>query len=137
LGWILYGNNKWQLNPDHYLDLLIQRPMAFNSARPIRQWRESWSEALQQFFKRLCHVHGETKGIKDFISVLMLYRNFSVSEVEAAVELALENNLSSSQGVLHLLIYANDGTSVAAPLNGWESLPTPDLDQYGQLGGVQ
>lgn len=133
----LYGNNKWQLNPDHYLDLLIQRPMAFNSARPIRQWRKSWPEALQQFLKRLCQVHGETRGIKDFISVLMLYRNFPVSEVEAAVEIALENNLSSSQGVLHLLIYANDGTSVAAPLNGWESLPEPDLDQYGQLGGVQ
>ncbi len=42
----LYGNNKWQLNPDHYLDLLQQRPMAFNSARPIRQWRESWPNAL-------------------------------------------------------------------------------------------
>ncbi|MDX9823067.1 MAG: hypothetical protein RBT20_14130, partial [Syntrophales bacterium] len=31
----LYGNNKWCLNPDHYLDLIQQRPMAFNSARPI------------------------------------------------------------------------------------------------------
>lgn len=133
----LYGNNKWQLNPDHYLDLLIQRPMAFNSARPIRQWRESWTEALRQFLKRLCHVHGETKGIKDFISVLMLYRDFPVSEVEAAVELALENNLSSSQGVLHLLIYANDKNRTIAPLNGWESFSTPDLDQYGQLEGAQ
>lgn len=110
--------------------------MAFNSARPIRQWRESWPEALQQFLKHLCHVHGETRGIKDFISVLMLYRDFPASDVEAAVEIALENNLSSSQGVLHLLIYANDGTSTAAPLDGWESLPTPDLDQYGQLEGV-
>ena len=133
----LYGNNKWQLNPDHYLDLLLQRPMAFNSARPIRQWRESWPEALQQFLKRLCHVHGETKGIKEFISVLMLYRDFPVSEIEAAVKLALENNISSNQGVLHLLIYANDEIRTAAPLDGWASLPAPDLDQYGQLGGVQ
>ncbi len=133
----LYGNNKWQLNPDHYLDLLQQRPMAFNSARPIRQWRESWPNALQQFLKRLCRVHGETKGIKDFISVLMLYRNYLADEVEAAVELALENNISSSQGVLHLLIYANDGNRTAAPLEGWKSLPMPDLDQYGQLGGMR
>lgn len=36
----LYGNNKWSLNPDHYLELIQQRPMSFNSARPIRQWRE-------------------------------------------------------------------------------------------------
>jgi transposase len=133
----LYGNNKWQLNPDHYLDLLQQRPMAFNSARPIRQWRESWPEALQRFLGRLCQAQGETKGIKGFISVLMLYRNYPASEVEAAVELALENNISSSQGVLHLLLYANDENKTSAPLDGWESLPAPDLDQYGQLGGVQ
>lgn len=133
----LYGNNKWQLNPDHYLDLLKQRPMAFNSARPIRQWRESWPEALQQFLKRLCLAHGETKGVKDFISVLMLYRNYLADEVETAVELALENNISSSQGVLHLLIYANSGIRAANPLDGWESLPAPDLNRYRQLGGVQ
>jgi len=133
----LYGNNKWQLNPDHYLDLLQQRPMAFNSARPIRQWRESWPNALQQFLERLCRVHGETRGIKDFISVLMLYRNYPAGEVETAVELALENNISSSQGVLHLLIYANDGNRSTSPLEGWESLPAPDLDQYGQLEGLQ
>lgn len=133
----LYGNNKWQLNPDHYLDLLQQRPNAFNSARPIRQWRESWPNSLQQFLKRLCQVHGETNGIKDFISVLMLYRDYLAGEVEAAVELALENNISSSQGVQHLLLYANDGNRAVTPLEGWESLPTPDLEQYGQLGGMQ
>ncbi len=133
----LYGNNKWQLNPDHYLDLLQQRPMAFKSARPIRQWRASWPNALQQFLERLCRVHGETKGIKDFISVLMLYRNYSAGEVETAVELALENNVSSSQGVLHLLIYANDGSRSTTAVEGWESLPAPDLDQYGQLEALQ
>lgn len=133
----LYGNNKWQLTPDHYLDLLQQRPMAFNNARPIRQWRENWPEALQKFLKRLCQVHGETKGIKDFISILMLYRSYLANEIEAAVELALENNISSSQGVRHLLIYANDANKTAVPLDGWESLPTPDLAQYGQLEGVQ
>ena len=37
----LYGNNKWALSPEHYLDLIAQRPQAFDSARPIRQWRSS------------------------------------------------------------------------------------------------
>jgi len=133
----LYGNNKWQLNPDHYLDLLQQRPMAFSSARPIRQWRENWPEAFQKFLERLCHAHGETKGIKDFISVLLLHREYQASEIEAAVELALENNISSSEGVRHLLFYANDSNSSAVPLNNWESLPPTDIAPYGQLGGVQ
>lgn len=132
----LYGNNKWQLDPDHYLDLLKERPMAFNSARPIRQWRKSWPESLEKFLDRLCLAQGETKGTKDFIAVLMLYRNYEAGEVETAVELALENNISSSQGVRHLLIYANGVESVTNALDGWESLPPADVNQYGQLGGV-
>ena len=37
----LYNNNKWSLLPEHYLELIQQRPQAFDSARPIRQWRKS------------------------------------------------------------------------------------------------
>jgi hypothetical protein len=37
----VFGNNKWQLNPDNYLELIQQRPGAFQEARPIRQWRQS------------------------------------------------------------------------------------------------
>ncbi len=133
----LYGSNKWQLDPDHYLDLLKERPMAFNSARPIRQWRTSWPESLEKFLECLCQAQGETKGTKDFITVLTLYRNHEASEVETAVELALEHNISSSQGVRHLLIYANEVENKSNSLNGWESLPPTDIDQYEQLGGVQ
>ena len=133
----LYGNNKWQLEPDHYLDLLQQRPMAFHSARPMRQWRPSWPVSLHKFQERLCQSQGETKGIKDFIQVLMLYRDHDAEEVEAAVELALENKLSSSQGVLHLLTYANEPERAVTSLKGWESLPPADTSPYGQLEGGQ
>jgi len=27
----MYGNNKWCLNADHYLELIQRRPMAFHS----------------------------------------------------------------------------------------------------------
>jgi transposase len=133
----LYGNNKWQLDPDHYLDLLQERPMAFNSARPIRQWRKSWPDSLERFLARLRDAQGETNGTKDFISILRLYRNYKPDDVEAAVDLALENHISSSQGVSHLLMYANGVETTHGPLEGWESLPAADIGQYGQLGGVQ
>jgi transposase len=132
-----YGNNKWILNPDHYLELIEQRPMAFNSARPIRQWRKSWSQSLNTLLERFCRAQGETKGIKDFIAVLMSYRDYAAGEVEAAVELAIENNISSSDGVRHLLVYAGDVCTTIAPLASWPSLPPPDIAVYGQLGGVQ
>jgi hypothetical protein len=133
----LYGNNKWQLEPDHYLNLLKERPMAFNSARPIRQWRAKWPDALEKLHKRFCLTQGETAGTKDFISVLMFYRTYKADDVEAAVELAMENNISSSQGVLHLLLYVNEKECSVEPLNGWGSLPPADIAQYGQLGSIQ
>lgn len=133
----LYGNNKWQLEADHYLELLQQRPMAFNSARPIRQWQSSWPNSLSKLQAQLCQAQGETKGIKDFISVLMLYRHHDAEDIESAVELAIKYKISSSQGVLHLLIYSNEESQRPAALDGWDSLPPADISQYGQLGGVQ
>ena len=133
----LYSNNKWGLNPDHYLDLIQQRPMAFNSARPIRQWKEMWPESLHLLLKSFCDSYGETRGIKDFISVLMFYREYHADEVEAAVELAIENNIRTSEGVRHILIYTNDPATGIAPLAKWPSLPPPDVTVYGQLGGVK
>ena len=132
-----YGNNKWILFPDHYLDLIQQRPMAFNSARPIRQWRQSWPPSLHALLERFCHAQGETKGIKDFITVLMFYRDYAADEIEAAVEFAIENNISSSDGVRHLLVYTGGADMTIAPLASWPSLPPPNIAVYGQLGGVQ
>jgi len=134
----LYGNNKWRLDPDHYLELIQQRPMAFNSARPIRQWRKSWPDSLHLLLSRFCLAQGETQGIKDFISVLMFYRDYPAAEIHAAVELALEKSISSSDGVRHILIYTNGDDAPPIPsLSGRTSLPPPDVTVYGQLGGVQ
>ncbi len=133
----VYGNNKWCLDPGHYLELIQQRPMAFNSARPIKQWRQSWPKILEQLLLKFCDSQGETKGIKDFVSVLMLYQKHDASEINAVVDLALQSNISSSDGVTHLLIYANSKDVEQTPLDNWSSLPAPDLREYEPLGGVQ
>lgn len=133
----VFGNNKWCLNPEHYLELIQQRPLSFNSARPIREWRKQWPNSLHQLLASFCDAQGETRGIKDFISVLMLYKDYKPGDIEAAVELAVEKNISSSDGVCHLLIFANEAGNATQPLAGWSSLPPPDVRLYGQLGGVQ
>jgi transposase len=133
----LYANNKWSLIPEHYLELIQQRPMSFNSARPIKQWREHWPQALHQLLASFCGSQGETKGIKDFIAVLMLYGQHQPGEVEAAVELALEKDIRTSDGVQHILTYAKEAVDPIAPLTNWSRLPSPDVTVYGQLGGVQ
>lgn len=132
----LYGNNKWSLDPDHYLELIQQRPMAFHSARPIRQWKKSWPESLNRLLKKFCSSQGQSGGVRDFISVLMLYRKYKANDVEAAVSLALENGISSSDGVRCILDYTSDTGNGIAPLENWPKLPPPDVTVYGQLGGV-
>lgn len=133
----LFANNKWSLAPAHYLELIEKRPMSFTSARPIRQWQEHWPKSLHQLLASFCRSQGDTKGIKDFIAVLMLYSNHPADEIEATVELALEKNLSTSEGVRHLLLFAGETAAPAAPLANWQSLPAPEVAAYGALGGVQ
>jgi transposase len=132
----VFANNKWQLDPQHYLELIQQRPGSFETARPVRQWRTSWPKALEKLLSRFQTSRGETAGIKDFINVLLLYGNYPGKEVDAAVELAVENNISSSEAVVHILLHSELDSSFETLSNWPQTLPS-DLREYAQLGGVQ
>lgn len=131
----LFGNNKWLLEPDHYLDILQRKPGAFDTARVIRQWRTTWPEDLERLLSRFRESQGETKGIKDFITVLMLYRQHDPGEVESAVSLVLEHGLSHSAGVKQLLLQTAPEVAFD-PLEDWPVTPVHDVSVYGQLGGA-
>ena len=132
----VFGNNKWQLEPQHYLELIQQRPGSFDTARPIRQWRACWPEALESLLTRFQANQGDTAGIKDFITVLMLYNDYPAKEVDAAVRVAVENNISSSEAVVHILHHSGIDQSFE-PLSNWPATLSCDVNVYGQLGGVQ
>jgi hypothetical protein len=131
----VFSNNKWQLDPDHYLELLHQRPQAFNSARPIRQWRQRWPVSLEHLLEKFQQTHGPTDGIKEFISVLMLLRDHGASEVHAAIDCALESGIGSSSGVKHLLPHSEN--EPIPPLPNWPATVPADVSVYGQLGGMR
>jgi len=132
----LFGNNKWQLDPQHYLELIRRKPGAFESSLVIRQWRPVWPTCLENLLMRFKEKQGETAGIKDFISVLMLYRDHASGEIEGAVDLALENGISNSQGIRHILVYSGPEEQFA-PLEGWPATLVPDVTLYGQLEGLR
>jgi transposase len=127
-----YGKDRWILTVWHYVELVQQRPQAFDSARPIKQWRTCWPPSLEALLERFCQDQGQSRGIKDFISVLLLYREHPAGDVEAAVELALEYHLSDSAGVKHLLEHSDPESSHGSLLQ-WPSLPPTDISVYGQL----
>lgn len=130
-----YGNDKWVLEPDHYLDLLYQRPGAFDTARPIKQWRAQWPQNHERLLHRLEAAQGTSKGTKEFIQVLMLYRDYDPVTVEQAVDVALSSGVSSFQAVRHLLISPVEETTPDT-LQDWPSLPQADTSVYSQLEGV-
>ena len=133
----LFSNNQWSLDPDHYLELIQQRPQAFHSARPIRQWRSSWPDCLERLLELFVKKQGDTKGIKDFISVLMLYKDYDATAIEAAVEKALAANAGSSDAVTHMLIHRHaQAAADFGSLNNWHRFPPPDVSVYHQIGGT-
>lgn len=130
-----YGNNKWQLDPDHYLELLKTRPGAFRDARPIRQWRKTWPKSMENLLGRFREAHGESRGIKEFIEVLLLFRTYTAEEVEWAVEEALSAGLSEGAGIRHLLLWGRGADETPLPLDrqGWVPLSPADISVYAAL----
>jgi hypothetical protein len=118
------------------LELIQQRPQAFYSARPIRQWRQDWPFCLERLLERFCQKQGDTKGIKDFISVLMLYKDHAAADIQSAVEKALYANAGCYRAVEHILKNPPDDQDASfGPLDNWQTLPPPDLTLYEQIGG--
>lgn len=130
-----YGKNKWILIPDHYLDLLHRRPAAFGTARPIKQWRSQWPENHERLLEKLKSAQGISRGTRDFIEVLMLYRDYEPAEVESAIEKALASGVSSAEAVKHLARVPGQEPDPGR-LTSWPSLPQADVSVYSRLGGV-
>ncbi len=128
----LYGNNKWQLDPQHYLELLYQRPLAFDSSRAIRQWRKKWPTCLEQLLTRFRDKLGSSRGTREFISVLQLFKSHGPEQIVSAVKTALEAGVGSSAAVVQLL---RESQPDIQPLSNWERMPAPDIRVYDQIGG--
>ena len=130
----VYGNNKWQLEPFHYLELILMRPQAFDSARPIKGWRKEWPECLEMLLRHFRERQGQSKGTKEFIKVLMLFKEHDKREVISAVEEAVSANVSSSEAVEQILVFrtvSQDEVFVSLP--NWETLSPPDVSVYDRI----
>jgi len=130
-----FSKGKWSLDPQHYLELLKQRPMAFDAARPIRAWRATWPEALEKLLAHLRHRLGDTAGIKDFVAVLMLIKEYGQDEVGRVSELALKIGSASADSIRQLLLGRHQGPPPER-LAAWSPTEPTDLSAYDKLGKV-
>jgi hypothetical protein len=79
---------------------------------------------------------GDTQGVKDFISVLMLYKDHDAKAIETAIEKALYANTGTFDAVKHILLNGHGQITRFGSLENWETLPPPDVSVYHQIGGV-
>jgi hypothetical protein len=135
IGFTVKRSNRSPGNPEHYLELIQQRPQAFYSARPIRQWRKSWPDCLERLLELFINKQGDTKGVKDFICVLMLYKDHDAKAIEAAIGQALCANTGCSAAVKHILLNGHGQATEFGSLENWQTLPPPDVSVYHQIGG--
>jgi transposase len=135
-----FGKDKWELNPFHYLELLAKKPMAFEAARPIRQWRVAWPSSYECLLEHFRHKNGQSRGTRAFLKVLLLLKQYPQALVERAIEKALELRLSDAASLELLIEHWQTPAKRIEPLEmsdlpelaGYQVEP-PDLDSYGTL----
>lgn len=87
------------LDPLHYLDLLQQRPGAFEHAKPLREWRAVWPPVYEQLLEELRRRWPEARGVREFIAILKLHQSHPTNLIEKAVHQALELGAVHQDGV--------------------------------------
>ena len=87
------------MDPLHYLPLLAQRPGAFQHAKPLRRWRETWPPIYEQVLARLQSEKPDGQGVREFIQILNLHRTHPAEQIEEALRLALTYGCVQLDGV--------------------------------------
>lgn len=135
-----YDKGQEILDPLHYLDLLEQRPGAFEHARPIRQWRSHWPAVYEDYLAHLRRQWDEPQAVRRFVAVLRLHAEFPPGEVARAVQQALECGCWQPEGVRHLLLTGDDRPPAVPPLDlrarpdlQQQPVVAPDLTCYNRL----
>jgi transposase len=135
-----FGREQDILNPLHYLDLLVQRPGAFEHALPLRQWRKRWPADYERLLEELQKRWPDGRGVREFVSILKLHRQYPEEQVVQAIHKAIALGATHLDGVqLCLRELFNPANQPQAlnmeerPLLAELGQQPIDLQQYDQL----
>ena len=112
--------------------MLLRKPGAFERATPILTW--PLPPVYDTYRHRLKERHEGSRGIKEYIRILMLLKDHPLSEVTAAVEQALSHGILSYEGLINLLYQINQPASelLSLQVNSPPVLPNR-VDQFDLL----
>jgi hypothetical protein len=123
------GREQDIIEPLHYIDLLEQRPGAFEHAIPVRRWRKIWSKDYDQLLEELKERFPEGKGVREFIAVLKLHQDHPAKLVEQAVRQAIKLGAIHLDGVKLCLSLLQEEKTDTLPLDLSDH---PHLDNFGR-----
>lgn len=92
-------------DPVHYLALLERKPGGFDHARPLEHWDLPECYAL---LRRRLEADDPRHGTRSFIRVLRLLEKFSLPQLTAAVEYALDIDVIDADSIRTISEHRND-----------------------------
>jgi hypothetical protein len=135
-----YAREQDILDPLHYLQLLAQRPGAFEHAIPLRRWRAQWPAVYERLLQQLRALWPDGRGLREFLAILKLHRDHPAELVEQAIQAALALGAAHLDGIELCLrqLEAPQEPPVALDMSGYPGLQgigaqPVDLRQYDQL----
>jgi transposase len=101
--------------PVHYLALLERKPGGFDHARPLEHWDLPECFAL---LRRRLEADDPRHGTRSFIRVLRLLEKFSLPQLTAAVEYALDIDVIDVDSIRTIIEHRTDRPVPLFPLDG-------------------
>jgi hypothetical protein len=134
-----YARHQDVFDPLHYLPFLEQHTGAFQHAKPLRRWRETWPPAYERLLARLGAEQTDGHSIREFVRVLRLHEIYPSALVQLAVGQALEHGWLHADGIelcVRQMLH-QDAVAPSLDLAGYprleRELVRPDLRRYEQL----
>ncbi len=130
-----WGREQYVFDPLHYLALLERKPGGFDYARPLADWQ------LPECFATLRRRQERTPdglGTREFIRVLRLLERCSIGELAAAVDYALDIDITDADSVRVILEHRREEPVPLFSLDGRPHLKSVNVDTtnvatYGDL----
>lgn len=111
----MLGSREGVFGPGHYLALLERKPRGFDHAKPLEQWTLPECFAL---LRRRMEADDPKSGTRSFIRVLRLLERFSLEEVTAGVEYAIDIGLPDTDSIRSVVEHRADGPVRLFSLDG-------------------
>ena len=123
--------------PIHYLALLERKPGGLDYARPLERWQLPDGFAL---LRRRLEAADSQHGTRSYIRVLRLLEKFSLAQLAAAVEYALDIDVIDADSIRTIVEHRSDQPVELFPLDGRPHLAhvrveSTDVSSYQALLG--